>query len=190
MKRKIITYLSVIFLLISCQNNSQSSVEFNKNTLADEQVKNKNYYIEFISLDSANKYINIIEQVKNELYNNGYIVSQENTNNNWQGIRKIDTTEHIIIRDVDKHHPNIHKFKDLSEYNLNDKDVEKIVITFNKPINDTIPNFNYHSFKKLGHDDWQSVFNPGNFRHEEKSTFNETELANWVIRHIVLLTFK
>ncbi|MBL4705874.1 MAG: hypothetical protein JKY54_15215, partial [Flavobacteriales bacterium] len=144
-------------------------------------------YIEFVNLDSTNAYGNSIELVKKELLNNGYVAGKEN-NNEWQGIRKIDTFEHIILDEIDQYHPNIHRFIDFSGYDSNNGDMERIVITINNPINDTTPNFNYHSYKKLGHEDWQSVTNPGNFR--SGNAFDETKFANWMIETITLLTFK
>jgi len=187
MKRIFFAYISVCVLLTSCQNNSQSSVESNNNIPPNEQVEDKFFYIEFVNLDSTNEYINSIELVKKELLNNGYIAGKEN-NNDWQGIRKIDPVEHILLNEIDENHPNIHRFRDFSEYDSNNGDIEKIVITINKPINDTIPNFNYRSYKKLGHENWQSVTNPGNFRYD--NTFDEAKFANWMIETITLLTFK
>jgi hypothetical protein len=175
--------------LISCQNSSESSAELVKTIQTDQQVENVFFYVEFINLDSTSESINPFEQVKKELFNNGYILGKE-TSNDWQGIRKIDTTDYILLQDIDKNRPNIHRFRDFSEYNSSNGNFEKIVITLNNPVNDTIPNFNFHSYKKLGHDNWQSVFNPGNSRYTESNMPNETEFANWMIEHIVLLTFK
>lgn len=181
--------LSVVFLLVSCQNNSQSLIDVNKNNQTIKQVEDKFFYIEFINLDRKNTYRNIVEELKKELYNNGYINSKK-SDNDWQGIRKVNIAEHINLQDIDKYHPNIHKFRDFSEYDSSSEDIEKIVITLNKPINDSIPNFNFRSYKKRGHEEWQSIFNPGNFRYMEKQTFNESEMTNWMIKTIVSLTFK
>jgi hypothetical protein len=189
MKRILFISISVVFFLISCQNSSESSVELDKNIQTDEQVENIFFYVEFINLDSTSESINPFEQVRKELFNNGYILGKE-TSNDWQGIRKIDATEHIMLQDIDKDHPNIHRFRDFSEYDSSNGDIEKIVITLNNPVNDTIPNFNFRTYKKLGHNDWQSVSNPGNFRYTESNNPTETDLANWMIEHIVLLTFK
>ncbi|KAB7531037.1 hypothetical protein F8C76_05940 [Flagellimonas olearia] len=189
MRRIFYISLSAAFLLTSCKNISQSSIESGKKIQAVEQAEDKFFYIEFVNLDSTNIYRNSIDLVKKELLNNGYIVDKEN-NNDWQGIRKIDKSEHIILDEISEYHPNIHRFINFSEHDSNNGDIEKIVININKPINDTIPNFNYCSYKKLGHEDWQSVFNPGNFRYRESNAFNESELANWMIKTIVLLTFK
>lgn len=181
--------MSVTFLLISCKHSSQSSKKSDENIQAIEQVENKFFYVEFVNMDSTNKYKNSIDIVKKELLNSGYVANKE-VNNDWQGIRKIDESKHIILENISEYHPNIHRFIDFSEYDSNKGNIEKIVINFNKPINDTIPNFNYRSYKKLEHEDWQAVFNPGNFRYIENNEFNESELANWVTRTIVLLTFK
>jgi hypothetical protein len=189
MKRILFIYLTIVIFLISCQNSSESSAELVKTIQTDQQVENVFFYVEFINLDSTSESINPFEQVKKELFNNGYILGKE-TSNDWQGIRKIDTTDYILLQDIDKNRPNIHRFRDFSEYNSSNGNFEKIVITLNNPVNDTIPNFNFHSYKKLGHDNWQSVFNPGNYRYTESNMPNETEFANWMIEHIVLLTFK
>lgn len=182
MKRIFFLYMSVVFLLISCQDSSKSAK-------ANEQVEDEILYLEFVNLDSTSVSINTIEQVKEELFNNAYFAGKE-INSDWQGIRKLDADEQIKPQDIDQYHQYIHKFRDFAEYDVKDGAIEKIVITLNKPINDTIPNFNYRSYKKLGHADWQSVFNPGNFRYKESNTYTKDQLTPWMIKIIVLLTFK
>jgi len=49
----------------------------------------------------------------------------------------------------------------------------------NKPIDGSISNFNYRSYKKLGYEEWQSVFNPGNFRYPEKKYLNKILEHDW-----------
>lgn len=189
MKRTLFIHISIVFLLISCQNTEKSSLESSNNIEGDNQVEDKFFYVEFIHPEDSIAYGNSIELVKKKLLKNGYIAGKD-FENGHQGIRKIDSDEYITIRDVNKYQHNIHKFKDFSKYDPNDGDIEKIVITVNKPINDSIPNFNFRSYKKLGHEDWQSTFNPGNFRYIEKKTFDESKFANWMSEIIVLLTFK
>jgi ribosomal protein S8 len=188
MKRILIVYIPVILLLISCQNSSEPSTDSNENIQNSEEVKDLFYYMEFVDFENTNNSRNIIEQLKNELYSNGYIATTET--NEWQGIRKVNKEELITLKDMDKYQTYIHKFKDISEYNPKNGDLEKIVITLNKPINDTIPNFNYHSYNKRGFKEWQSLKNPGNFRYTEGIPFTESELRNWMINLIIILTFK
>tara|TARA_R110000764_G_scaffold69482_1_gene143792 strand:+ start:1210 stop:1779 length:570 start_codon:yes stop_codon:yes gene_type:complete len=189
MKTYFFLYISVTFLLISCKDSSQSSKASGENMQANEQVTNKFFYIEFVNLDSTKNCRNSIELVKKELLYNGYVAYKE-SNNDWYGIRKINESEHIKLEQINEYHPNIHRFLDYLEYDSNNDNIEKIVIDFNKPINDTIPNFNYSTFKKLGHDDWQSVLNAGSFKYKGNKEYDESELANWIIKTIVLLTFK
>jgi hypothetical protein len=85
---------------------------------------------------------------------------------------------------------NIHRFKNYIANSSEDSDIEKIVIFYNKPIGDTVPNFNYRSYKKRGHPDWQSSSNPGNFAFKGTGDFEEKDIANWIVNILVLLTFK
>lgn len=177
----------IVFLFISCQNRAKSFQDSNKNI--EVALEDKFFYLEFIYPKGSSKHLNTIELVKKELFYNGYIVSKD-FDNEWQGVRKIAVDENITIQDTRKYYTDIHRFRAFSQYNSNDKEVEKIVITLNKPINDSIPNFNFRSYKKFGHENWQSVFNPGNFRFENRKTFDENEYVNWMIERITLLSFK
>lgn len=176
-----------ITALASCISDNTNSQK--KDIEKQDIVKDIFYYVEFIDMDNTNTSQKVIMQVKLEIFANRYIAGIEE--NDWQGIRKTEPNEKINIADLNKYHPNIHQFRNFSEYNSNQiEDFEKIVITYNKAIENTIPNFNFRSYRKLGHEEWQSVFNPGNFRYKEKQDFSENDLAEWIIDHIVLLTFK
>jgi len=190
MKRTLFIFVSLMFLLSSCQNSLQSSDNKNKTISSEELAQNKYYYIEFIHLDSTNQIMNSINQVKSELLNNGFIAKIEN-DNEWQGIRKIGINEEVSLDEINPYHPYIHRFRDFSYYDAKNGDIEKIEIIINKPIDSSIHNFNYHSYKKLGHKEWQSVFNPGNFRYAKSdSVFDEAAFIDWAMKTIVVLTFK
>ena len=186
-----ILYISILLVLffVSCQNSSASSVQLDEKNQTEGEVENLFYYVEFINLDDTDESIETLNLLKKELFNNGYIIGKER-NNDWQGIRKINEAERILLKDISKYHPNIHRFKDFSLCNSSSGDIMKIVISLNKPINDTIPNFNFRGYKKRGDKDWQSSYNPGNFRYTKSNTLNENDFASWMIRYIVLLTFK
>jgi hypothetical protein len=65
------------------------------------------------------------------------------------------------------------------------------VITFHSPGKDQLYNFDFQSYKKLSRAEWQSVFNPGNFRFPNKNPEGqEKDLSSWMFDRIVLLTFK
>jgi len=169
--------------MTSCQNNKPGTSETTK-----PEAENKFYYVEFVDSNNSSMSQKTISLVKSRIFNKGYILAAES--NDWQGIKEIDTTEQVELNELSRPHQKIHRFRDFSGYDQDNNDVEKIVITFNKPLNDSIPNFNYQSYKKLGHPNWQSVFNPGNFQFKGIEKSREKELADWMVERIVLLTFK
>ena len=122
------------------------------------KAKGEYFYVKFVDLDNSILSQKTIRQVKKRIFN------------------------------LKNPHQNIYMFRDISEYNLEKKDIEKIVITYNKPINNTVPNFNFRSYKKRGYPEWQSIYNPGNFRYDQKKNYTETELSDWIVNHISILT--
>ena len=183
MKRFLFALFVSLVFMTSCQNQKSDSKEKTK-----PEVAKKFYYVEFV--DSCNSPLsqNTISLVKSRIFDKGYILTEES--NEWQGVKEIDTTELVELNNLSKSHQSVHRFRSFSEYNSDNADVEKIVITYNNPLNDSIPNFNYQSFKKLGYSEWQSVFNPGNFKYNGTAKPTEIELADWMVEQIVLLTFK
>lgn len=187
MKRTILTLflLSTSFLSMAQSPNKKETTYFNG------QIEQKIHYIEFVDKDNTPLSQEVIQQVKKELYDNGYILSNENSD--WQGIRQVQMNEIIELHQVNEFHPNIHKFKDFSDYSSNAEDikndVEKIVITFNNSDADIL-SFNHTSFKKRGHEEWQNYSNAGNFKYNNKTIPSDKELNQWLVKIIVGLTFK
>lgn len=183
MKRSLFALCVSLVFITSCQNNKSDTTE-----KTQPEVANKFYYVEFVDSNNSSLTQHTISLVKSRIFNKGYILTQES--NDWQGIKEIDTTEQVELNNLSQPHQSVHRFRNFSEYAPDNNDVEKIVITYNKPLNDSIPNFNFQSYKKLGHPDWQSVFNPGNFQFNGTEKATEKELADWMVKQIVILTFK
>jgi hypothetical protein len=183
MKQTILALLLTLFVIISCQNRQQNGANNTKSS-----IENKFYYVEFLDLDNSSISRKTISLIKKRIFAKAYILTSDT--NDWQGIKEIDTNELIDISIINKSFQNVHRFKNLCDSNPNDLELEKIVITYNKPQRDTVPNFNYHSYKRRGHAEWQSMANPGNFTYKGNADPNEMELANYIINKLVLLTFK
>ena len=182
MKEALFLIVSIVLLSISCREG-ENGVE------NDAALNEKYFYVEFINQADSGIYPNTGELVKEVLFGGDYVMSNEGEVRH-HGVSKIDLEGQVGIQEVDRDHPNIHKFRDFSTYDENDREAEKIVITLNKPISDSIRNFNIRFYKKLGHEDWQSVANPGNFRYKNGDAFNEVAFSRWMVEQITLLTFK
>lgn len=171
-------FLVLFALLASCNEKAVTAK-------AGEQ----NYYLEFINRDGSNVSEWTIKAVKKKLLGKGYYYGAEPEGS--QGIRGIGYVDSVNMAMMDEHFEKVHRFRDISEYDASDKDAEKIVITYNPPGKNEVTNFNFHAYKKLGHDKWQSVFNPGNFRFSSAHTEGqEKDLGVWMSDLIVKLTFK
>ncbi len=176
-----LSWLIIFFGLISCNNaNKQTD---NSDKIIDTDI----FFIEIVDNENSIFSRNVIGKLESKIYNKAFIATNES--NDWQGVKAIDFSDEVFYEDLSESHKKIHRFIDISEYSAI-SDVVKIIINFNKPLGDTIPNFNYKSYKKLGHPDWQSVFNPGNFRFYETETYSEEDIADWMLHLIVLLSFK
>lgn len=180
----VLTLLLISFWTVAQSPDKKETSKLNK------QIGQKIHCTEFIDGDNTPLSQEVIQQVKKELYNNAYILGTED--NDWQGIQQVQMNEIIRPEQVNEFHPNMHQFKDFLDYtgsqeDLNN-DVEKIVITFHSSEN--YPNFNHISFKKRGHQEWQNYSNAGNFEYPKGKEMNDTEVAEWLIRIIVGLTFK
>lgn len=170
--------LLVLAFSASCRKNATESK-------TDEQ----NYYLEFINHDGSNVSEWTIKAVKKKLIGKGYYYGAELYEGQW--IRGIGYVDSATIFMLDDHFTKVHRFRDISEYDPSDVNAEKIVITYNALTKDDVANFNFHSYKKLGHDEWQSVFNPGNFRFSRsRPEGEEKDLGVWISELIVKLTFK
>jgi len=176
-----ILYL-LIFLLMACSSSPSNTIN------AEKYIGVKNFYVEFSNKSNETKYEQIISKIKKELFQAAFIASREK--NDWQGIKKVSKTDQIKGKEVSEYHPQKHCFLDISEYDTKDKKAVKIIISLHSPLKDSIFNFNFRAYQKRGHPEWQSAFNPGTFRYKESHSPTEAELADWMIHHIVLLTFK
>jgi hypothetical protein len=171
-------FLLVLALSASCGNEA-----------VKEKAEEQNYYLEFVNLEGSNVSEWTIRAVKQKLVGKGYYYGAEPHAGQWiRGIGYVDSANMALLSE---HFTKVHRFRDISEYDPSDKDAEKIVITYNPLTKNDIANFNFHSYRKLGGDEWQSVFNPGNFRfshaHPEGQ---EKDLGVWMSELIVKLTFK
>lgn len=170
MKPVVLFYAILILLLSACQDSSPAT------TTPTEPITNtdKVFYLEWATTSTTTDYDKTLALVQKALLDNGYVFDK--------GVKKVDGSERPT--------QIIHRFKEMSAYDVEQAEAEKIVLTLNAPIKGLIPNFNYRSYQKKGHADWQSVFNPGNFRYPQEQPFEANKLANWMVERIVLLTYK
>lgn len=185
MKRYIIFQITLLTSFWNYAQNSVGKVD------SDFQIEYKFYYIEFIDKDNTALSRQVIKEVKTQLYQNGYIGGKEK--NIWQGIQEIQANMNIKPNQVNKLCPYIHKFKDFSTY-IGSRDnkknnVEKILIVFNESKNGFI-NFNHHSFRKIGNKQWHNYSNANNFRNTSKKNYTTQDIVQWIVKTIVILTFK
>lgn len=169
-----------VFLLVFAF--SASCGEKPRATKADE----KNYYLEFVDLENSYNSKLVIRFAKNRLLGRGF----------YYGAKQDDRWIHEAFADtvnstwLDKDFQQVHNFNDISKYDSTDVNAEKIVITYHKPLKGNVANFNFLAYRKLGHKEWQPVFNPGNFRNGGPFEAREKDLGVWLGDLIVKLTFK
>ncbi len=183
--RRFPAVLSLFALFVSCEEETPDAPEEPRSGKAGTQF----YYVEFIDKDSSTDSRRSIQFAKRLLLNHGcYYTAEPRGQNHLQGALLTDS---IDLSVMDGHFPEIHHFRDISEYDPSDKAAVKIVITYNKPLGDTLPNFDFRGYEKLGHAEWQPVHNPGNFcYHHHPKDMPEKEIGPWMWETIVLLTFK
>lgn len=169
------SFLLVFAFLTSCENKAVSG-----------KAADKFYYLEFVDKDNSDLSKAAISTIREQILGRCYYYGAKH--NTLQGMNIGDS---VNASELDKYFPEVHCFRDISEYDSTDVNAEKIVITYNKPDQNNLPNFNVHAYKKLGHSEWQSVFNPGNFRfHTANPEGREKDISVWMFDLIVKLTFK
>ncbi|MGH1337545.1 MAG: hypothetical protein ACRBFS_15585 [Aureispira sp.] len=168
MKITLFFYTVLILLLGACQSNTPTEKASKKATTTD-----KTFYLELVTTATSINYDQTLTLVQKALFNNGYVFDKR--------VKKVDGSE--------KKGLIIHRFKAKTDDNSNEEGIEKIVLTLKEPNEEGLHNFSYRSYKKQGND-WQSVFNPGNFRYPKEQSFEETKFANWITERVVLLTYK
>ena len=170
MKTAFLFYAVLILLLSACQNNAPATTTSTEPITSTDKI----FYLEWVTTSSTTDYDKTQALVQKALLDNGYIFDKR--------VKKVDGSERPT--------QIIHRFKEMSAYNIDQAEAEKIVLTLNAPIEGHIHKFNYRSYQKQGHADWQSVFNPGNFRYPQEQPFEVDKFANWMVERIVLLTYK
>lgn len=136
----------------------------------------KVYYLQLVHASDDATQKEILQLFQQQLFGHSYTLKED-------GIQKIDETEqHTGI--------SIHQFQDINFYQISNTDAEKIVLTVKIPSEEQSFDFHYQSYKKLGHQEWQSVFNPGFFSYPSEQPFEAEQVANWLTERVVLLTFK
>lgn len=157
-----------------------------KEKVLSGNAADKFYYLEFIDKDNTSLSKATISTLKQRILGRCYYYGAKR--NTLQGMNFGDS---VNTAESDEYFPEVHCFRSISEYNSSDVDAEKIVITYNQPDHNKFPNFDFRSYKKLGHKEWQSVHNPGNFRfHNANPEGQEKDLSVWMFDLIVMLTFK
>jgi hypothetical protein len=173
------TVLIVFAFLTSCKEEAHPGK-------ANDQF----YYLEFVDQDSTAISKGTIAAIKQRLIGGGgYYYGANPHGGEW--IRGIGYTDSADVAMMDEHFLQVHRFRDISEYKTSDVNAEKIVITIHSPNKDKLNNFDFHSYKKLGREEWQPVFNPGNFQFSHPNPEGqEKDLGVWMSELIVRLTFK
>jgi hypothetical protein len=175
--RSFFVFLGVFAVLSSCREKP-----------VIKKAPEKNYYLEFKSEPGAEWGASTILLTKRNLLGAKYYYGAPPHMAEWiQGVGYADSVD---VSELDEHFRQVHHFRDISEYKESDAEAEKIVITWRKPKNG-LANFDFHSYRKLGSDKWQSVFNPGNFRyHTAHPEAPDKDYSEWMSKLIVDLTFK
>ncbi|HEX8576609.1 MAG TPA: hypothetical protein VF677_09990 [Flavobacterium sp.] len=176
--------LFATLIFIACENKKPGKPETIK-----PLVENKFYYVEFVDLEHSSLSQKTVALVKSRLFRKGYILgSSGQKTTDWPKVKETDTTSQVQLQNLDESHQSIHRFKDYSEYNPEDRDAIKVVITYNKP-DGAIPNFSFRGYEKLGYPEWQPRFGTS-FWLKKTKTFTEEELADWMVYEISGYTFK
>ncbi len=149
----------------------------------------ENYYIEFVDNYKTEDTERLIKGIKSGLLKENFIfrAPDNNPNNFYSTLGK---EEQIETAKLDKFHQKIHVFKDIKDYNADDKKVFKIKVEVNNLETDHGFRLNIKIFNKQGHKDWQPYSNPGDFEYKGREFRSEFEFYQRAIDNIVMLTFK
>ncbi|MFK7798449.1 MAG: hypothetical protein AB8E82_13435 [Aureispira sp.] len=168
-------YLFFHLFLVSCQNSPSTP-----NTPAAPTVPQTNqqkiYYLQLVHASDDATQKEILRLFQQQLFGHGYTL-KEGT------IQKINQAEQSTGMPL-------HQFQDIASYQTSNTSAEKIILTIKIPKEEQTFDFHYQSYKKLGHQEWQSVFNPGFFNYPSEQPFEVDKVANWLTERVVLLTFK
>lgn len=176
--KKLKPLIVLLFIFTSCVSCREKP--------AEEKIPDKNYYLEFVNEGGPGMQEWTIKAVKRHLFGSRYIYTDALRDNKW-AIGN-DSTD---VSRLDDHPAAVHHFHDISEYTESDKEAEKIVIIFRKRNKNKLYNFDFHSYRKNGGEEWQSVYNPGNFCFPYPNPEGmDKDLGVWMSDLIVKLSFK